>query len=241
MSFNDCEALAGGGSIKKYSFIALPAYLVTAFLVMKPSEAGVDDFIIGGFNWLSDQAMYWAITALMLPMFGKMIRESFIARKIRKDMQHIARYFPLFEWTKFQETVKDCFLRVHSDWKQADLSHGPEWMTAWCWQNQQLPRLERCKKEGLVNICDIGKIYKVSPLKIVHENPEGDHKHPMIIVSIEARLMDYLKDTETGKVVEGKKEYLGIKTIWHFTLENNIWKLSSMEDGDPQYLTYSSA
>ena len=241
MSLNDCEILTGGGCIKKNILIGLSAGTAAVFLVMKPAVAGVDDFIIGGFNWLSDQTMYWAITVLMLPMIGKLIRERFIARKVIKDMQHIARYFPLFDWPEFQETVKDCFLRVHSDWKQADLSHAPEWMTAWCWQNQQLPRLERCKKEGLVNICDIGKIYKVSPLKIVHENPDGDHAHPMIIVSIEARLMDYLEDKQTGKVVDGKKDYLGIKVIWHFTLENHVWKLSAMQDDDPQYLTYSSA
>jgi len=79
------------------------------------------------------------------------------------------------------------------------------------------------------------------PLKIVHQDSDKEHAHPMVVVSIEARLMDYLEDKQTGKVVEGKKEYLGVKVIWHFTLENGGWKISSMQDDDPQYLTYSQA
>lgn len=238
-SFNGCEALAGGGSIKKFILIGLPVYAVTTLLVVEPVVASTPGIVFDGFNWLSGQAFYWVMTAVMLPMFGKMIRESFIARKVRKDLQRIARYYPLFEWSKFQETVKDCFLRVHSDWTQANLSDTPEWMTEWCWQNQQLPRLERYKREGLVNICDVRKIYPIKPLKIVHEDSGGEHEHPMIVVSIEASLLDYVEDTQTGKVVDGKKVYEAIKVIWHFTLVNHVWKLSSMEDGDPQYLTYS--
>ena len=43
-------------------------------------------------------------------------------------------------------------------------------------------------------------------------------------------MKDYLQDRATGKVVEGSKRYKAVETVWSFTLENGVWKVSNIEE-----------
>ncbi len=54
----------------------------------------------------------------------------------------------------------------------------------------------------------------------------------MVVISISAKMKDYLQDRESGKVVEGSKKYKVVETIWSFTLENGQWKVSDIEEDD---------
>ena len=103
-------------------------------------------------------------------------------------------------------------------------------MTDWYWQNQQLAHLDRWKKEGLVNVCDVKNITKIKPLLFVHRNQGEAHEDSMVVISIQARMNDYLQDRATGKVVEGSKRYKEVETVWSFTLENGAWKVSDIEE-----------
>ncbi len=142
----------------------------------------------------------------------------------------MAGYSPLFELLKIQERAKECFFRVHSGWKEENLSGVSAWMTDWYWQNQQLAHLDRWKKEGLVNICDVKKVTNIKPLLFVHRNQGEEHEDSMVVISIEANMKDYLQDRNTGTVVEGSKRYKEVETVWSFTLENGVWKVSDIEE-----------
>ena len=51
-------------------------------------------------------------------------------------------------------------------------------------------------------------------------------------------MKDFLQDRNTGKVVEGSKNYKDVETIWSFTLENGYWKVSDIEE-DSMSLAYA--
>ena len=53
----------------------------------------------------------------------------------------------------------------------------------------------------------------------------------MVVISIEAKMQDYLQNVKTGKVVEGGKRYKEVETIWSFTLHNGAWKVSDIDEG----------
>lgn len=143
----------------------------------------------------------------------------------------MASHSKYFEWLKIQERAKDCFYRVHSGWEKENLSEVSSWMTDWYWQNQQQVHLERWKKKGLVNICEVKKITNIKPLLFVHRNHETEHEDSMVVLSIAAKMKDFLQERNTGKVVEGSKKYKNVETIWSFTLENGRWKVSDIEEG----------
>lgn len=104
-------------------------------------------------------------------------------------------------------------------------------MTDWYWQNQQLAHLDRWKREGLINICDVKKINYIRPLLFAHRNDSAEHEGSMVVLAIEALMKDYLQDRKTEQVVEGSKRYKDVETIWTLTLEDGAWKVSDIEEG----------
>ena len=96
--------------------------------------------------------------------------------------------------------LKDCFYRVHSGWRQEDLSGVADWMTDWYWQNQQLVHLERWKSEVLVNQCNVKRISGSKPLLFVHRNQGAEHQDSLVVVAIEANMKDYLEQRAANKV-----------------------------------------
>ena len=49
---------------------------------------------------------------------------------------------------------------------------------------------------------------------------------------------DYLQDRTTGKIVEGSKAYKDVETVWTFTLEDGLWKVSDIDE-DSMSLAYA--
>ena len=65
---------------------------------------------------------------------------------------------------------------------------------------------------------------------LTYRNPEINHQDSILIVSINARLQDYLMEKDSSKIVEGNKKYKDIEQIWSFTLEEGVWKVSNIEE-----------
>ncbi|MDX1431987.1 MAG: Tim44-like domain-containing protein [Gammaproteobacteria bacterium] len=211
-----------------------------ALLVVEPAMAGPGGKIArAAFETFWGRIILGVLTLVFLPLITYvLLREKLAERRARRDLRFMAGYTPMFDWLKIQERAKDCFYRVHSGWKDEDLSGVSRWMTDWYWQNQQLAHLERWKKEGLVNICDVKKITRIKPLLFVHRNHGQEHEDSMVVISIEALMKDYLEERATGKLVEGSKRYKEVETIWSFTLENGEWKVSDIEE-DSMSLAYA--
>jgi hypothetical protein len=212
--------------------LGVMASVFIALLVIEPAMAGPGGKIArAAFETFWGRVALGVLTIVFLPLIAyNLYTEKLAERRARKDLRFMAGYGLCFEWLKIQERVKDCFLRVHSGWEKEDLSEVSNWMTDWYWQNQQMAHLDRWKKAGLVNICDVKRITKIKPLLFVHRNQGQEHEDSMIVISMTARMKDYLQERATGKVVEGSKRYKGVETIWSFTLENGVWKVSDIEE-----------
>ena len=219
--------------MKNSIIISVMISIVIILLSIEPAMAGPGGKIASAvFESFWGKVVLVILTIIFLPLILYIIlQEKLSERRSRKDLRFMAGYSPLFEWLKIQERAKDCFFRVHSGWEKEDLSGVSNWMTDWYWQNQQLVHLDKWKKEGLVNICDVKKITNIKPLLFVHRNQGEEHEDSMVVISIEAKMKDYLQDIKTKKIVEGSKQYKEVETVWSFTLENGAWKVSDIEEG----------
>jgi hypothetical protein len=226
--------------MKKMIIFGVVASVFMALLIVEPAMAGPGGKIArAAFETFWGRVALGVLTIVFLPFIVYVLfQEKFAERRTRKDLRFMAGYSPLFEWLKVQERAKDCFYRVHSGWEKEDLSEVSNWMTDWYWQNQQLAHLDRWKKEGLVNICDVKNITKIKPLFFVHRNQGEEHEDSMVVISIEAKMQDYLQERSSGKVVEGSKRYKEVESVWSFTLENGVWKVSDIEE-DTMSLAYA--
>jgi hypothetical protein len=212
--------------------IILFGLLAGLLIAIEPAVAGPGGKIASAiFDSFWGRIILVALTLIFLPLIIYMlIWEKISERRARKDLRYMAGYDAAFDWLKIQERAKDCFYRVHSGWESEDLSSVSSWMTDWYWQNQQVVHLDRWKKEGLVNICHVKKITGIKPLLFVHRNQGSEHDDSMVVISIQAKMKDYLQERKSGKVVEGSKRFKEIETIWSFTLQNGIWKVSDIEE-----------
>lgn len=208
------------------------AVSVILFISSDPAIAGPGGKIASAvFDTFWGKVLLGILTIVFLPLITyNYIREKFAERRARKDLRFMAQYSPVFDWLKIQERLKDCFYRVHSGWKEEDLSGVSSWMTDWYWQNQQAVYLDKWKKEGLVNICNIKKILDIKPLLFVHRNQGSEHEDSMLVLSVNAKMNDYLQNAYTKKIIEGSKIYKSVETIWSLTLINGVWKVSDIEE-----------
>jgi len=226
--------------MRRYKFPFIILIIVSALIASEPALAGPGGKIASAaFETFWGRIVLAILAIIFLPLTCYvMINERIAERRTRKDLRFMANYSSLFEWLKVQERAKDCFYRVHSGWENEELSNISDWMTSWYWQNQQHIHLERWKREGLINICHVKKITNIKPLLFVHRNHDNQHEDSMVVISISAKMKDFLQDRESGKVVEGSKKYKVVETIWSFNLENGQWKVSDIEDDDMS-LTYA--
>lgn len=213
-------------------FVTVVLIVTAIFLLSEPVFAGPGGKIASiAIETFWGRVLLVALTIIFLPFITYvLIREKISERRARKDLRFMAAHSSQFEWLKIHERIKDCFFRIHSGWENEDLSGVNEWMTDWYWKNQQLAYLENWKKKGLKNICDVKKIKHIKPLLFIHRNQGQEHEESIVVISIEAKMQDYLQDVKSGKIVEGSKKYKVVETIWSLTMDNGQWKVSDIED-----------
>jgi len=222
------------GTDMKQNKLALVALVVLSILVLsEPAFAGPGGKIASAaFESFWGRIGLFILTIIFLPIIIYVyMREKRAEQRTRKDLRFMSMHSSDFEWLKIQERLKDCFFRIHSGWDDEDLSSAKEWMTDWYWQNQQLVHLERWKRDGLKNVCDVKKISYIKPLLFVHRNRGREHEDSMVVISVRARMKDYLQNINTGKVVEGSKRYKEVNTIWSLTLNDGQWRVSNIDAG----------
>lgn len=219
---------------KKQFIILLIAITAICLIFAMPSFAGPGGKIakvIAKSFW--GKVVLVVLTIIFLPLILYVwLREKFAERRTMKDLAFMAKYSPDFEWLRAKERILDCFYRIHRAWSAEDVSEASEYMSDWYWQNQQLVYLEKWKCEGLYNECEVKKIQSIRPLLFAHRNDSAEHEGSLLVVSITANMKDYLVKKDTNEVVEGDKKFKDHETVWSFTLIDNKWRVSNIEESD---------
>lgn len=217
--------------MKKFC-VLLGLALFANLLILEPALAGPGGKIAqAAFETFWGKVILALLTLFFLPLIlYMMVHEKIAERRTRKDLAVMAGYSSTFEWLNMLDRIKDCFYRVHSGWQNEDLSDVSKWMTDWYWQNQQLVYLNRWKRDGLINICNVKKIKAIKPLLFAHKNEGEEHENSLLVVEITANMQDYLMERATEKVVEGSKRYKEVETLWSFRLEAGQWKVANIEE-----------
>ena len=174
----------------------------------------------------------WILVFLAILLFPLVIyiyvREKLGIRRTKADLAGIARRHPVFAWPKIKAHVMRAIRDIHRVWSTGDLSSVAHYMTEDYYLSQQA-MLDRWAEEGKRNVNEVRRINKVQPL---HVSVEDDDSLSIISVLVDVKVVDYLENVATGKVVKGnKKPQDGFETIWMFVLVDGQWLLHSIEDG----------
>ena len=171
------------------------------------------------------------LTVFFLPLivYSK-IKLRMSEKRALKDLRFVSSFDSRFEWTTTKERVIDCFNRVHDAWQRESVETLSEWMIDWYIQNQQMLFLDKWKKQGLKNHCEVGRFVRIRPVLFVHRNDGAPHEGSKLVVAITAKLKDYLINRDTDQIVEGYPDFQNVRTVWSFTLMNGNWKVSNIEE-----------
>jgi len=153
-------------------------------------------------------------------------------RGTKRKLAQLAKInFDLFDEINLKNRMSDIFTRVHKAWSERDLDNCEEYMTNWYRQNQQTVFLDEWDSKGMMNICTIKELHKVKPIHVrlsEKDNFEGSR----IMYAIDANLEDYLVSIEDSSVIEGKRGFKDVETVWTLKLEGNSWKVDNIEQSE---------
>ncbi len=119
--------------------------------------------------------------------------------------------------------TKNIFIQLQEAWSKGDLSSVRNFMTDRMYEylNKQLQEL---KEKGLRNVVENINIENID---IVHVEEEGNQK--VVVVKIDASLIDYIVDSN-GNIVEGSKiEPIHMTEYWAFVGKALNWKLDDIK------------
>ena len=134
----------------------------------------------------------------------------------------------LFDEINLKNRVTDIFTRVHKAWSDRDLDNCESYMTMWYRLNQQSVYLDDWDSRGLMNVCTIQEVKSVKPIHLRLTNEEN-FEGSRIMYAIDAHMEDYLVSIEDSSVLEGKKGFKDVETVWTLKLENRVWKVDNIE------------
>src|SRR5215212_6690825 len=190
--------------MKKSSFwvvlvlIALVVALIPDFAWAAPGGK----IVTGLFKSTWGKILLGLLVVLFSPLIAYvMIKERIAEKKTLRHLRRLAAIDPKFDWMTVKDRVTDCYHRVHSAWRAEDMGQASDWMTTWYWQNQQLAHLNHWERDGLVNHGRVQSITNVRPLFVKYQlSPDGGSNGSRLVISITAKMEDYLAERESGKI-----------------------------------------
>jgi hypothetical protein len=200
--------------------------------IIEPAVAGPGGKIAAAlFQTLWGKILLFFLVILFLPLIlYALIREYLAQRRTLKDLSQLALVNNLFDWVNLQERIIECFYSVHAAWHNENITEASEWMTNWYSKNQQIVYLDAWAKKGLINHCQIKKINHIRPLFLAYRGDDKQAEGSRIVLSIAAYMEDYLAKRETGEIVEGKKGFQEVETVWTFKIQQGQWVVANIEE-----------
>lgn len=213
-------------------FLMFLLILIYILVIIDPAIAGPGGKIASAaFKTFWGRVILICLIILFLPLiiFNR-IKLRFAEKRARKDLKFISSFDSRFEWITIKERAIDCFNRVHDAWQKENVETLSEWMVDWYINNQQMLFLDKWKKKGLKNYCEINRIVRVRPILFIHRNDKEEHEGSKLVIAITAKLKDYLISRDTEEIVEGYPDFQNVRTIWSFILVKGKWKVSNIEE-----------
>jgi len=218
--------------MKKNHFILLVLVFALIVFDIDPMYAGPGGTVVKAiFKTWWGKVLMSIIAIVLFPLtIYVYLREYFAIRKCKKELLQLGKTNKDFSWLTLDKNVRNIFTRVYIAWNNQDLKEASSYISHWYWQNQQLVHLDEWKKENLRNVCKVDGIKSVKPLYLEiseHENLEGSR----IAFLITANIMDYLKNNDTHKIVQGSNKFDDEEKIWIMEYTNGNWLLDDILDG----------
>jgi hypothetical protein len=208
--------------------------VVVAVLVSVPevAYAAPGGIVKAAGKSLVGKILFGLLAIIFLPIIiWYVVRRALAVRRTRKALAQLATQYPQYRWLDLRDRVTEVFNWTWSAWTQQKMSLAAGQATHWYLQNQQL-QLDDWERRGVENVCHVEKIQAIVPLFVSHGvNGEGAR----LVVSIKARVVDYLRHKHTGQIIQGDTKPDDLETIWTFMWQEGAWRLNLIESEEAEW------
>ena len=166
-----------------------------------------------------------------------LIKREMQIRCTRRDLARLAVLHPQYQWREVKDRTTATFEWVWSAWSQQKMEAASSYTTTWYMLNQQMQLDEWAEKEW-ENVCRLDDLLSIEPILVKHNGKAGA-QDSRLVVTIAARIVDYLQDKRTGEIIKGDKNVGVARTVWTFVWQENAWRLNLIEPSTTEwsYLT----
>lgn len=218
--------------MRKSHFIILVLVITLVLFDIDPMFAGPGGTVVKAiFKTWWGKVLMSIIGIILLPLIIYVYFREFLSiKKCKKELLVLGKKNRDFSWLNLDKNVRNIFSRVYIAWNNQDLKEASSYISHWYWQNQQLVYLDEWKKENLVNVCKVDGIKSVKPLYLEITN-DANLEGSRIAFLITANIMDYLKNKDTNKIVQGSSKFDDEEKIWVMEYTDGNWVLDDIQDG----------
>lgn len=212
--------------------LLLTVFVIALLFYVDPIYAGPGGYIAKGlFKTFWGKVLLFILTIVLLPLIIYIrLVEYRKARKIKKILNQISMQHKEWSWLQLNKEFTNIIRRVYNAWSNENMAEVQGYVNHWYWQNQQKVFLDQWKRENVKNVSRLKEISKIRPLYLEltkAENFEGSR----IAVAIDIEAEDYLKDNETGKIVQGKEGFQSLEYVWFLEYTEGKWLLDDIQEG----------
>lgn len=162
-----------------------------------------------------------------------LIKRALQIRKTRKDLALLATIHPQYRWLDVKDRTTATLQWAWSAWGEQKMEKSAAFTTE-CYRINQQMFLDDWARIGQENVCRLRKIKNISPLFVQH-NAEHKGEGSRIVLDINLRVTDYLKEIESGKVIQRDKKIAEMETIWTLVWNKGEWSLNLIDSAGMEW------
>lgn len=212
--------------------LILTVFIIVLLFYVDPVYAGPGGFVAKAlFKSFWGKVLLFVLTIVLLPLivYIRMV-EYRKSRKIKKVLAQISIQNKDFAWMNLHKEFSNIIRRVYNAWSNEDMSEVKNYVNHWYWQNQQMVFLDQWKRDNLKNVSRLRNLTRIRPLYL--ELTQEEHfEGSRIAIAIDVQAEDYLKDRETGKIVQGKEGFQELDYVWFLEYTEGKWLLDDIQEG----------
>ena len=206
--------------------------IIAVLFFIDPIYAGPGGYIAKGlFKSFWGKLLLAALVIIFLPLLIYIrLVEYRKERKIKKILSQLSLKHKELAWLHLNKEFTNIIRRVYNAWANEDMKEVKGYVNHWYWQNQQIVFLDQWKRENVKNVSRLREVSKLRPLYLeLTDAPNLEGSRIAIAIDIEAE--DYLKDLETGKIVQGKAGFQSLEYVWFLEYTEGKWLLDDIQEG----------
>jgi len=140
-------------------------------------------------------------------------------------LEKIQNIDPVWSPDNLKSRVEETFFKVQEAWMERDQDIAKDYVS------ERLYRKHKMQTDRLLQLGHKNIMHNISLNKatIVEVADYRDDSKDAFIAHIDASMIDYVVDENSGAIIEGEKERTSFEELWKFKRINNNWYLDEID------------